>query len=89
MERNFENELMDKMKQINRIDKIVNQYQQNTVIAITNKQYDYLLDVLKENNRHEEIMKDKEIIMKDKEIVMKDKEIELKKVELEIIKASK
>ncbi len=82
MEKNFEIELLSKSKQINRIDKIVNQYQQNTVIAITNKQYDYLLDVLKENNRHEEIMKDKEIIMK-------DKEIELKKVELEIIKASK
>ncbi len=82
MEKNFEVELINKSRQINRIDKIVNQYQQNTVIAVTNKQYDYMLEVLKENNRHEEVMKDKEIIMK-------DKEIELKKVELDMFKASR
>jgi len=84
MERNFENELMDKMKQINRIDKIVNQYQQNTVIAINNKNYDYLLDTLKETNRHIEVIEK----MKH-DVIIKDKDIELKKIELEIIKCRK
>ena len=84
MERNFENELMNKMKQINQIDKICNQYQQNTVIAINNKNYDYLLDTLKETNRHIEVIQK----MKHDEIMI-EKEIELKKIELEMHKLKK
>jgi len=83
----FEIELMNKMKQLNQIDKIVNIYQQNMLIATNNRHYDFL--ELKEKHRHIELMKDKEIIMKDKEIKMKDKEIELKKLELQIIQSTK
>ncbi len=80
MERNFEIELMNKMKQLNQIEKIVNIYQQNMLIATNNRHYDFL--ELKEKHRHIEVMKDKEIIIK-------DKDIELKKLELQIIQSTK
>lgn len=46
-------------------------------------------EMKKEEHRHIEVMRDKDIIMREKDIILKDKELEIKKVELEIILAKK
>jgi hypothetical protein len=79
MENQFEIELINKFKNI---IKITNEYEKEAYITTNIKYYEYLL--VKENNRHIESMKDKEIYLQ-----KLDKEIELKKLEFDIIKFNK
>ncbi len=67
---------------INQIDKVTNQIQKETVIEMNREHYKLLtlrenhtfeLEILKENNRHKESMKD----------------LEIKKIELEMLKLQK
>lgn len=82
IEERFELELIIKLRQIIKIDKITNQIQKETVIEMNREHYKLLtlrenhtfeLEILKENNRHKESMKD----------------VEIKKIELEMLKLQK
>jgi hypothetical protein len=84
IEERFELELIKKLGQIVKVDKIMNDYQKETVIEMNRDHYKYLeekdkhkykLDELKETHRHIE--------------VMKDKDIELRSIEYKILKMKK
>lgn len=84
IEERFELELIKKLGQIIKIDKVINEHQKGIIIEMNRDHYKYLesrdehkykLDELKEKNRHIE--------------VLKDKEIELKKLDFEILKIQK
>jgi hypothetical protein len=90
IENRFEIDFMIKLTKNINVDKVLNVHQQEVVIAINNKHYDYMIS----REKHLENMKDKDkdILLKDKEYkhieAMKDKDkdrdIELKKIELEM-----
>ena len=69
----FEIELVKKITKIVKMQDITNEFQKELAVSMTKFHYDYV--TLKENNRHIESIK--------------DKEIELKRIELECIKAQK
>ncbi len=73
MDNLFELELIQKITKIVKMNEIVNTYQKEVAISMNKMHYDYL--ILKESNKHIE--------------VMKDKEIELKRLELEFMKCNK
>ena len=81
IEERFEHELVMKLKNIIKIENIVNEFQKETAISINKHYYDYLLikentKILFETNRHEEAIMDKKIREKIRE----------KEIELEILK---
>lgn len=59
------------------INKITNKFQQKAIVETNTKYFELLR--LKENNRHKEVMKDKDI-------VYKDRLIEYMKLELQLLK---
>lgn len=100
IEERYEREIILKIKPQIEISKIKSIEQKEYAIELNTKYYDWLLshqklqiekeyEIKKEEHRHIEVMRDKDIIMREKDITLKDKELEIKKIELEILKTSK
>jgi hypothetical protein len=65
----FELELVKKLHQIIKLPDIVNEHQCKVAIQLNKSYYDYI--ILKENNRHIEIMKDKVIKLRKLDLEIK------------------